>query len=123
MRAPPCGPPGAWPSGRWRPTRLLRNSWRSPASRWRRGARGLTGVPGDGTRSCWAGCRESGTDPTFPMFYAFETRGTSGLSPGLLLVNGDVPAQVVGGGFLHGAGDGGHVGGHVMLEAVLAEIG
>src|ERR1019366_4687523 len=36
-------------------------------------------------------------------------------------MNGDVPAQVTGGGFLHGAGDGGHVGGHVMLEAVLAD--
>src|ERR1017187_4104899 len=23
-----------------------------------------------------------GTDPTFPRFYAFQTRGTSGLSPG-----------------------------------------
>src|ERR1022692_407113 len=38
-----------------------------------------------------------------------------------LLVNGDVPAQVVAGGFLHGARHGGHVGGYVMLEAVFAD--
>src|ERR1039457_2019068 len=39
----------------------------------------------------------------------------------VLLVIGDVPAQVVAGGLLHGTGDGGHVGGYVMLEAVFAD--
>src|ERR1039457_5133406 len=52
---------------------------------------------------------------------AFASIGGAGFSLPALLVNGDVPAQVPGGGFLHGAGDDGHVGGHVMLEAVLAD--
>src|SRR4051812_24287552 len=39
----------------------------------------------------------------------------------ILLVYGDVPAQIVSGGLLHGARHGRHVGRHVMLEAVLAD--